>query len=191
MAILKVARLGHPVLRRVAEPFTKAEITSRETRRLVQDMLETMAEYDGAGLAAPQVHVSKRLLIYGVESNPRYPDAEEVPVTVLFNPEWKRLTDETELEWEGCLSLPGLRGQVRRYNRIRVEALDEEARPLHFEAEAFHARVFQHEVDHLDGVVFVDRMESMDSLCYLKEWQRFVLGRGAACEEGDDADEGE
>lgn len=189
MAVRKVVRLGHPVLRKVAEPFSKKEITSPETRALVEDMLDTMDDYDGAGLAAPQIAVSKRLMVYGVRQNPRYPDAEEVPRTVLFNPAWKKLTDETELEWEGCLSLPELRGQVRRLNRIEVTALDREAKAVKFVAEGFHARVFQHEYDHLDGIVFVDRMEDMSTLCFVREWQRYVL-RAEPCGE-DEGDPGE
>lgn len=176
MAVLEVIRLGHPVLRQVATAYTPAEIRAPETRAFVRDMLETMEAYDGAGLAAPQVAVSRRMFVYGVEANPRYPDAEVVPRTILFNPEWERLGDETELEWEGCLSLPGLRGQVRRFNHIRVRALDPEGGPLEFEAHGFHARVFQHEFDHLDGVTFVDRMEDMSTLAYLREWYVHTLG---------------
>lgn len=176
MAVREVIRLGHPVLRQVAQAFTPEEILQPETQALVQDMVETMEDYDGAGLAAPQIAVSKRLLIYGVEANPRYPEAPEVPRTVLFNPTWEALGEETELEWEGCLSLPGLRGQVRRFNAIRVRALDAKAQEVEFEARDFHARVFQHEVDHLEGVVFLDRMEDMSTLCYLQEWGQYVLG---------------
>lgn len=175
MAVLKVVRLGHPVLREVAEPYTVEEIRSPETARFVVDMLETMDDYDGAGLAAPQVGVSKRVFVYGVDANPRYPDAEVVPRTVLFNPAWERLSDETDYEWEGCLSLPGLRGQVERYDHIRVTALDTRGEPVAFEAHGFHARVFQHEYDHLDGIVFVDRMEDTSTLAFLEEWQRYVL----------------
>lgn len=183
MAILKVARMGHPVLRRVAEPFTPEEIRSEATRRLVADMLDTMAEYDGAGLAAPQVHVSRRLMIYGVDQNPRYPDAEEVPVTVLFNPSWEKVGDETYEDWEGCLSLPDLRGKVRRFQHIKVKALDLDGEELEFTADDFHARVFQHEYDHLDGVLFVDRMTDFKELFFLKEWYRYGLGEAYPVEE--------
>lgn len=176
MAVMEVIRLGHPVLRDVADPYTVEEICSPATQAFVRDMVETMDAYDGAGLAAPQVAISKRMFVYGVESNPRYPEAPEVPRTVLFNPSWEKLGDDTELEWEGCLSLPGLRGQVRRYNHIRVKALDEKGEPFEFEAHDFHARVFQHEYDHLDGVVFVDRMEDMSTLSYLREWYVHHLG---------------
>jgi peptide deformylase len=110
-----------------------------------------------------------------------------VPRTVLFNPTWEKLGEDTELEWEGCLSLPGLRGQVRRYNHIRVKALDRNGEPFEYEAVDFHARVFQHEFDHLDGVVFVDRMEDMSSLCYLREW--YVHHMGIELPDEDELDE--
>ncbi len=177
MAILKVARLGHPVLRKVAEPVSPEAIGAPEIQRLIDDMLETMREYDGAGLAAPQVHVSRRIVIYGVEGNPRYPDAEEVPLTVLINPKITPLTKEIEEDWEGCLSLPDLRGQVPRYTRVRVEAYGRNGEPLQFIAEGFHARVVQHECDHLDATVYVDRMRSMATLTFLAEFHKYWLGR--------------
>ena len=177
MAIRKVAHLGHPILRRVAEPVPPEAILSPEIQQLVDDMLETMAEYDGAGLAAPQVHVSKRLVIYGVEENPRYPDAEAVPLTVLVNPVVTATTDEIVEDWEGCLSLPDLRGRVPRPTRVRVEAYGRDGRRLRFEADGFHARVVQHECDHLDGVVYVDRMPSLETLTFLPEFQRHWIDR--------------
>jgi len=176
MAILKVARLGHPVLRKIADPVSPEAIASPEIQRLIDDMFETMAEYDGAGLAAPQVHVSKRVVIYGVDHNPRYPDAEPVPLTVLVNPRITPLTQEIDEDWEGCLSLPGLRGLVPRVTRVRVEAYGRDGRQLRFDADGFHARVVQHESDHLDATVFVDRMPSMASLTFLKEFGRYHSG---------------
>ncbi len=177
MAILKVARLGHPVLRRIAEPVSPEAIRSPDIQRLIDDMLETMDEYDGAGLAAPQVHVPRRIVIYGVQENPRYPDAESVPLTVLVNPEVTPATTEMDEDWEGCLSVPDLRGQVPRYTRVRVEAYDRDGMPVRFAAEGFHARVVQHECDHLDGTVYLDRMRSMATLTFLPEFQRHQLGR--------------
>src|SRR5215467_12344354 len=111
MAVLKVARLGHPALRRIAEPVSPEAIRAPEIQPLIDDMLETMDDHDGAGLAAPQVHVSRRVVVYGVEANPRYPDAEEVPLTVLVNPRVTPLTKDEEEDWEGCLSVPDLRGK--------------------------------------------------------------------------------
>jgi len=177
MAVLKIAHLGHPVLRRVAEPVSPEAIRAPEIQRLIDDMLETMEDHDGAGLAAPQVHVSRRVVIYGVEANPRYPDAESVPLTVLVNPRVTPVGAEQEEDWEGCLSIPDLRGKVPRSTRVHVEALGRDGRPLRFTADGFHARVVQHECDHLDGKLFVDRMTSMDTLTFLPEFQRYWLPR--------------
>jgi peptide deformylase len=121
MAILKVARLGHPVLRQIAEPVSPEAIAAPEIQRLIDDMLETMDEYDGAGLAAPQVHVSRRIVIYGVHQNPRYPDAEDVPLTVLVNPKITPATSQIEEDWEGCLSVPEMRGRVPRHTKVEVK----------------------------------------------------------------------
>lgn len=177
MAILKVARLGHPILRQVAEPVSPEAICSPEIQRLIDDMLETMDEYDGAGLAAPQVHVSRRVVIYGVHGNPRYPDAEEVPLTVLVNPKITPTTSEMDEDWEGCLSVPDMRGQVPRYTRVKVDAYGRDGKVLRFTADGFHARVIQHECDHLDGKVYLDRMRSMDTLSFLPEFHKYWLGR--------------
>jgi peptide deformylase len=177
MAVLKVARIGHPVLRMVAEPVSPEAIAAPEIQRLIDDMLETMAEYDGAGLAAPQVHVSRRIVIYGVETNPRYPEAPAVPLTVLVNPRITPLSTEQVEDWEGCLSVPDLRGMVPRYTKVRVEALGRDGKTLRFTADDFHARVVQHECDHLDGKVYLDRMASMETLSFLPEFERYRLGR--------------
>ena len=176
MAILKVARLGHPVLRQIAEPVSPEAIAAPEIQRLIDDMLETMDEYDGAGLAAPQVHVSRRIVIYGVHHNPRYPDAEDVPLTVLVNPKITPATREIEEDWEGCLSVPDMRGRVPRYTRVNVEAYGRDGGRLRFAADGFHARVVQHECDHLDGKVYLDRMRTLDSLSFLSEFQKYALG---------------
>jgi len=178
MAVLKVARLGHPVLRLKADPVPPEAIGAPEIQKLIDDMLETMADHDGAGLAAPQVHVSQRVVIYGVESNPRYPDAEEVPLTVLVNPMITPLTEEKDEDWEGCLSVPDLRGKVSRWTSIRVAAWGRDGRPLQFQASGFHARIVQHESDHLDGLVYLDRMRSMETLTFLPEFERYWLAPG-------------
>jgi len=177
MAILKVAHLGNPILRQVAEPVSPEAIGAPEIQQLIDDMLETMAEYDGAGLAAPQVHVSRRVVIYGVEANPRYPDADAVPLTVLINPKITSVGQKQEEDWEGCLSVPDLRGKVPRFTRIRVEAYGRDGKPLRFAAEGFHARVVQHECDHLDGKVYLDRMTSLETLSFLPEFGRYWLRR--------------
>ena len=177
MAVLKVAHLGHPILRQVAEPVPPEGIGAPDVQRLIDDMFETMAEHDGAGLAAPQVHVSRRIVIYGVEENPRYPDADAVPTTVLINPKITPVGSEQDEDWEGCLSVPDMRGKVPRFTRVRVEAWGRDGKPLRFAADGFHARVVQHECDHLDGTVYLDRMRSMATLSFLPEFHRYQLGR--------------
>jgi peptide deformylase len=176
MAILKVARLGHPVLRQKAEPVPLHEIRSAATQRLIDDMIETMREYNGAGLAAPQVHTLKRVCVIEVLDNPRYPDAPGVPLTVLINPVVTPLTDETEDGWEGCLSVPDMRGVVPRRTAVRLEALDRAGNRIDAVAKEFFARVIQHETDHLDGVVYVDRMSDLSTLTHLAEWNKYWLG---------------
>jgi peptide deformylase len=175
MAILKVTRLGHPVLRQVAETVPLEHIARPEFQQFLDDMIETMHEYDGVGLAAPQVHVSQQVAVLEVTKHPRYPDAPSVPLTVLINPRVTVLTEEAVEGWEGCLSIPDLRGVVPRYRELRVEALDREGKPLDFIAQDFHARVIQHECDHIQGRVYLDRMTSLDTLTHLTEWQRYWL----------------
>lgn len=182
MAILKVARMGHPVLRRVAEPVPPEAILSPSVQSLVDDLIETMVEYDGAGLAAPQVHVSRQVVVFGVDENPRYPDAPSIPLTVLINPIVSAATEEMAEDWEGCLSVPGLRGRVPRYTRVRVQAYGRDGRPIDLVASDFHARVIQHESDHLFGRLYLDRMRSMASLAFVEEWARYD-GRGLRVEE--------
>ncbi len=175
MAILKVCHLGHPVLRRVAEPVPPESIARPAFQQFIDDMIETMREYEGVGLAAPQVHVSQQVAVLEVEKHPRYPDAPSVPLTVLINPRLTVLSEETLDGWEGCLSIPDLRGVVPRSRELRVEALDRYGKPMDFIAKDFHARVVQHEYDHLQGKVYADRMPSLETLTHLAEWQRYWL----------------
>jgi peptide deformylase len=170
MAILKVARLGHPVLRQPGQELTRSALRSAEVQGLIDDMIETMAEYDGAGLAAPQVHQSLRLAVLEVPGGEGRP---EIPLLVLANPILAPLGEEKNLGWEGCLSVPDLRGRVARFTRVRLEALDRQGKSFSLDAEDFFARVLQHECDHLDGRVFLDRMEDLSSLSYLSEFDRF------------------
>jgi peptide deformylase len=176
MAILKVARLGHPVLRQKAEPVPASEIRSADTQRLIDDMIETMREYNGAGLAANQVHALKRICVIEVQENPRYPGAPAIPLTVLVNPVVTPLADEMEEGWEGCLSVPDMRGVVPRHTAVRLEALDREGGRIDVVAKEFFARVIQHETDHLDGIVYVDRMRDLSTLTHLAEWNKYWLG---------------
>ena len=159
--------MGHPVLRERAKPVES--LGTRELLALVQDMKDTMAARNGAGLAAPQIGVGQRVVIFGVTSNPRYPDAEEVPFTVLVNPKIVLLTREVEEGWEGCLSVPGMRGVVPRYTKLRYSGFDERGNPVEREAEGFHARVVQHECDHLDGILYPQRMTDMSRFGFIEE----------------------
>jgi peptide deformylase len=173
MAILKIARMGHPVL--VGRAAEVEDPTAPEVRRLVSDMLETMADADGVGLAAPQVYVARRIVIFRAPPDDERADDEEstepAPLTVLINPVIEPLSDETVVGWEGCLSLPELRGLVPRYTRIRYSGLTPEGATFAREALGFHARVVQHECDHLDGMLYPRRMTDLASLVYLTEWK--------------------
>src|SRR5262245_46328532 len=144
MPVREVMRMGHPVLAKVAEPVKDF---GAPLQALLQDMKDTMAAQNGAGIAAPQIGVSQRVVIFGVDKNPRYPDAEEVPFTVLVNPRIEFLSKEVEDGWEGCLSVPGMRGVVPRFTRLRYTGFDERGRPIDRVADGFHARVVQHECD--------------------------------------------
>ena len=175
MAILKIARMGHPVLSGIASPVR--DPTAPEIKRLVADMIETTQDANGAGLAAPQVHVSRRVVVYGVPGDPAHPDVESVPLTILINPQITPVGSAQEEDWEGCLSVPDLRGMVPRWRSIRVQAFGRDGAPLAFAASGFHARVVQHECDHLDGMVYLDRMTSMETLTFLPEFHRYWLGR--------------
>ena len=167
MAVREVLRMGHPVLRERAKPVE--ELGTPELLALVADMKDTMAAKNGAGLAAPQIGVGQRVVIFGVTQNPRYPDAEEVPFTVLVNPKIVLLTREVEEGWEGCLSVPGMRGVVPRYTKLRYSGFDEHGNPLEREAEGFHARVVQHECDHLDGILYPQRMTDLSRFGFIEE----------------------
>ncbi len=167
MAIKPVLRMGHPLLRQVAAPVDR--FNTPELMSLLEDMFDTMAHLDGAGLAAPQIGVSLRVVIFGVKHNPRYPDAGEVPLTVLINPIITPLTDELEEDWEGCLSVPGLRGRVPRYTAIRYQGKDEHGNTIDRTVSGFHARVVQHECDHLDGVLYPMRIRDFNSFGFSQE----------------------
>jgi len=177
--ILKVARLGHPVLRAAAQAVAPERIGTPEFQRLLDDMVDTMREYSGVGLAAPQIHLPLRVAVLEVEHHPRYPEMPPVPLTFLVNPEVEIVERETVEDWEGCLSIPEMRGRVPRYRSLRVTALGRHGEALDFVASDFHARVVQHETDHLKGEVYLDRMPDMRSLAHLAEWQRFAMGPGS------------
>jgi peptide deformylase len=159
MAIREVLRMGDPRLLRVAEPV--ASFGTPELEGLLADMQDTMREQNGAGLAAPQIGVSLRVVIFGVEANPRYPQAEPVPFTVLINPTLTPIGEDLEEGWEGCLSVPGMRGLVPRYRRLRYTGVDAAGAPIDRTVSDFHARVVQHEVDHLDGILYPRRIRDL------------------------------
>lgn len=178
MAVRKVARLGHPVLRRPAEPLPAEAIASDEIRRLISDMIDTLHDYGGIGLAAPQIAEPLRLAIVEIpESGSRYGDIPGMPLTVFVNPRITVLNPESKGFWEGCLSIPGLRGFVERPQHIRVEYLSREGHEQSIELEGFLATVFQHEFDHLDGTLFVDRISDTRLLAFEEEFLRYLAPR--------------
>ncbi len=172
MSILKVARLGNPVLRVKARPVEPSEIQRPAFQKLIDDMIETLSEYHGIGLAAPQVHESLRLIVVGIQHDDD-DDESKIEVVPLINPEITATGSEIVDGWEGCLSIPEIRGRVPRATEIRVRALDRRGRPFNRALQGFPARVAQHEADHLDGVLFIDRMRSLDSLTYLDEYGKY------------------
>jgi peptide deformylase len=169
MSILKVARMGHPVLRQTARSITPSDLKDPMMQRLINDMIDTMHEYNGVGLAAPQIHEDLRLFVALFDDDPGS-DSEAV---VVVNPEIVPLSEEKADGWEGCLSIPDIRGMVPRYTDILVRALDRTGRKVELTLKGFPARVAQHETDHLDGVLFFDRMTSMQSLTFLDEYSRY------------------
>jgi len=172
MAILKVSRMGHPVLRQPTREIPPEQIGNPTLQRLIDDMIETMGDYEGIGLAAPQVFQPLRLVVLGDSgADPEDPDA--IPLTVLINPRWLERAAEQIAAWEGCLSLPGLRGLVPRSASVRLEGLDREGKRVELQARDLLARVLQHEIDHLDGVLFLDRMPDLRKLAFLEEYRRY------------------
>jgi peptide deformylase len=151
--------MGDPRLLAVSEPVQA--FGTPELENLLADMRDTMQSLNGAGLAAPQIGVGARVVIFGMDHNPRYPDAEAVPYTVLINPVLTALSEEMEEGWEGCLSVPGMRGLVPRYRHLRYRGVDERGQPISRDVEGFHARVVQHEVDHLDGILYPRRIQDL------------------------------
>ncbi len=184
MAILKVAWMGHPVLRKLAEEIPRNALRSADLKSLVSDMLETMDEYAGIGLAAPQVHFGVRVFIIQPDQ------ADDETLRVAVNPVITPLSDEVSEGWEGCLSVPDIHGMVPRHVKIRLDAHDHEGKKYSAELEGFPARVAQHEADHLDGILFIDRMTNLSTLAYGDEWRRYHAPRPEPKEgeEGEDAE---
>jgi peptide deformylase len=172
MSILKVARMGHPVLRAKARSLDKSEIRSAAIQTLIDDMIDTMAEYHGVGLAAPQVHEGVRLFVAALDAGEDDEEEESEPIAVI-NPEIIIVGTDVVEDWEGCLSIPEIRGRVPRARAITVRAVDRTGSRIELSAHDFPARVIQHEADHLDGVLFFDRMTSLGTLTFLDEYARY------------------
>lgn len=170
--ILGIAQLGHPVLRQLAQPVS--DVRDPTLQGLADDLLATVADAGGVGLAAPQVYQSQRLFVVASKPNPRYPDAPEMAPVVMFNPVILERSQETSKDWEGCLSIPGIRGLVPRSCYLRVAFTRCDGERVELELAAFVARIFQHELDHLDGIVFLDRLESVQEVISEKEYRKLV-----------------
>jgi len=183
MSILKIAHMGHPVLRARARPLHPSEIRTPKIQQLIDDMFETMKEYQGVGLAAPQVHEGLRVFVAGIpptrrgaedgEPDQDEDDEDDVPLIALINPEIVAVGKDTVEDWEGCLSIPDIRGRVPRARQISVRAYDRAGKRVEMDASGFTARVIQHETDHLDGVLFFDRMKNFQSLTFMEEFGRY------------------
>ncbi|HLU68299.1 MAG TPA: peptide deformylase, partial [Kofleriaceae bacterium] len=172
MAIRKIASIGHPVLREPARALSREELASPATQAFIDDLIETMRDASGAGLAANQIYEPVQICAIEVLDNPRYPYKPNIPLTILVNPEIEPLTDETFDNYEGCLSVPNLRGLVPRLTRIRVRALDRHGEPIEREVAGLSAGTYQHEIDHLRGLLFLDRVADTRSLCTWNEFER-------------------
>ena len=168
MSILKVARMGHPVLRARARELDPTEIRTAVFQKLIDDMIETMTEYEGIGLAAPQVHEGVRLFVAGIDGK-----GDDLKVVPFINPVITPIGEERVEDWEGCLSIPEIRGKVPRAREVVIKALDRRGKPFELSLKNYPARVVQHETDHLDGVLFFDRMREFATLTFLDEFQRY------------------
>lgn len=182
MPVLPIIRLGHPALRTPAKPVETGRIREPEIQQLIDDMVETMHDAHGVGLAAPQVGVGVQIFVYASQGHPqRHPD---IPLHVVINPMITPHARELVYDWEGCLSIPDLRGMVPRHLAVRVQGMDRDGRPLDYVANDFEARIIQHEYDHLNGIIFLDRMRDLRTLGYMEEWNEHMAGQ-----EGWDADD--
>jgi peptide deformylase len=177
MAVLKVAKLGNPILRQISKQVDLKELTDQqgELQGFIDDMIDTMREEDGVGLAAPQVNRSQQIVVLEYENNERYPDESSIPVTVLVNPVLSDYGEEKVLGWESCLSLVDFRGLVPRSTSVTLKAYDRDGDRIEKRATGFEAVVLQHEIDHLNGKVFLDRMEDLTKLAYQEEFEEFWL----------------
>ena len=177
---LRIAQIGHPILRQPTRILTREELLSEEIQSFLDDLVETMREASGAGLAANQVYQSLRICAVEVRNNSRYPYRPNIPLTILVNPILTPASDETFVNYEGCLSVPNLRGQVRRHCEVHVDALDREGNSISTVVKGMTAATYQHEVDHLEGKIFLDRVEDPNSVVTLENFQRYCMDKVAA-----------
>ncbi|MDP6961300.1 MAG: peptide deformylase [Dehalococcoidia bacterium] len=177
---LRIAQIGHPILRQPTRMLTREELLSEEIQSFLDDLVETMREASGAGLAANQVYQSLRICAVEVRDNSRYPYRPNIPLTILVNPILTPASDETFVNYEGCLSVPNLRGQVRRHCEVHVDALDREGNSISTVVKGMTAATYQHEVDHLEGKIFLDRVEDPNSVVTLENFQRYCIDKVAA-----------
>lgn len=180
MALRKIATLGHPVLRQTARELSREQLLAPDMQRFIDDLIETMRDANGAGLAAIQIYEPVQICAIEVHDNPRYPYKPNIPLTVLVNPRITPLSETTFENFEGCLSVPNLRGRVRRFAEVRVEAWDRAGQPLDMTVRGLSAGTYQHEVDHLHGTVFLDRLIDSRSLCTWEHFDRYEKARFAA-----------
>lgn len=181
MAVRKIIRMGHPTLRQVARNLTDDEIGSAELERLIDDMIDTLHDYGGIGLAAPQINEPLRLAIVEIPGGPtRYGDLPELPLTIFVNPSIEVVDPTPAGYWEGCLSVPGLRGFVERPQHVRVRASDQHGKPVELELTGFGATVFQHEFDHLDGKLYIDHITDTTKLAFEEEFGRYLIAPAGA-----------
>jgi len=173
MSFLSIAHLGNPILRQKAKSVSREELFSIEFQNFISDLIETMLEYDGVGLAATQVHVLKQVFVFEVKNNPRYPNRDAIPLTIVINPVFKKLSKKMEEDFESCLSIPGLVAKVPRHSSLTLEGLTREGKPLEMKLSGFAARVAQHENDHLHGIVYLDRVLDKPSLAFEREHRKF------------------
>lgn len=181
MPVCPIVRLGHPALRTPAEPLAPGRIRDPEVQELIDDMIETMADERGVGLAAPQLGVELQVFVY--EAGPRADGEPAIPLHIVINPMITPLSRELVYDWEGCLSIPDLRGLVPRHPKVRVQGLDRDGRPVDYMADGYEARIVQHEYDHLNGVVFLDRMRDLKTLGYTDEWEHYIAAESTETED--------
>jgi len=170
---LPIIKMGHPNLRKSSNPISVEQITETKTQEFIDHLISTMREADGAGIAAPQVDILQRIFVVEIDENPRYPDKPSFPLLIAINPEIEPLGKEKIESWEGCLSIPNIRGKLMRWASIRLSAYDREGNFYQKELTGFPAVVAQHELDHLNGILFIDRMDDLTTLCFREEFQRY------------------